>query len=142
MKKISTVATQQNRDFREQKLTIGLDLGDRAGIAFLDEAGEVVLEQRLGTTPKAMREVFGDPYLRTLLVRGSAPHSGAVWSGQRSAALGFEAGGAWRQEWEETSGDRDRTKAGGVAASLVGERRGLRTTAQQPSDAIAGSRIV
>jgi hypothetical protein len=37
-----------------------------------------------------------------------------------------------------TSGDRDRTKAGRVAASLVGERRGLRTTAQQPSDAIAG----
>ena len=25
----------------------------------LDEAGEVVLEQRLGTTPKAMKEVFG-----------------------------------------------------------------------------------
>ena len=40
------------------------------------------------------------------------------------------------------SGDCDRTKAGGAAASLVGERRGLRTTAQQPSGAIAGSRIV
>jgi hypothetical protein len=25
----------------------------------LDEAGEVVLEQKVGTTPKAMKEVFG-----------------------------------------------------------------------------------
>ena len=37
---------------------------------------------------------------------GGAPHSGAVWSGQRSAALGTEAGGEGRKEWEETSGDR------------------------------------
>ena len=73
---------------------------------------------------------------------GSAPHSGTVWSGQRSAALGAEAGRAWREEWKETSGDCDRTKAGRVAASLVGEWRSLRTAAQQPSDAIAGSRIV
>jgi transposase len=37
-----------------------LDLGDRSSwYCVLDEAGEVVLEQRLSTTPKAMREVFG-----------------------------------------------------------------------------------
>ena len=30
MKKVSTVAAQQIRNFSEQKLTIGLDLGDRA----------------------------------------------------------------------------------------------------------------
>jgi transposase len=60
MKKISTVAVKQNRNCGEQKLTIGLDLGDRSSWYWvLDEAGEVVLEQRLGTTPKAMREVFG-----------------------------------------------------------------------------------
>ena len=29
MKKIGTVAVKQNRNFRERKLTIGLDLGDR-----------------------------------------------------------------------------------------------------------------
>jgi len=29
MKKISTVVTRQSKNFREQKLTIGLDLGDR-----------------------------------------------------------------------------------------------------------------
>jgi transposase len=56
MKKISTVAVKQNRNFREQKLTIGLDLGDRSSwYCVLDEAGEGVLEQRLGTTPKASR---------------------------------------------------------------------------------------
>ena len=30
MKKIGTVAVKQNRNSREQKLTIGLDLGDRS----------------------------------------------------------------------------------------------------------------
>jgi hypothetical protein len=30
MKKISTVAAKQTKNFREQKLTIGLDLGDRS----------------------------------------------------------------------------------------------------------------
>jgi len=60
MKKISTAGARQTRNFREQKLTIGLDLGDRSSwYCVLDEAGEVVLEQRLGTTPKAMKEVFG-----------------------------------------------------------------------------------
>ena len=34
MKKISTVVTRQSKNFREQKLTIGLDLGiDGVGIA-------------------------------------------------------------------------------------------------------------
>ena len=60
MKKISTAGAKQIRNFREQKLTIGLDLGDRSSwYCVLDEAGEVVLEQKLGTTPKAMKEVFG-----------------------------------------------------------------------------------
>ena len=60
----------------------------------------------------------------------SAPHSGTVWSRQRSATLGFEAGRAWRQEREETSHHRHGAKAGRVAASPVGERRGVRTVAQ------------
>jgi len=60
MKKISTVAAKQNRNFSEQKLTIGFDLGDRSSwYCVLDEAGSVLLEQRLSTTPKAMKEVFG-----------------------------------------------------------------------------------
>jgi transposase len=60
MKKISTTAVKQTNNFREQRLTIGLDLGDRSSwYCVLDESGTVLLEQRLSTTPKAMREVFG-----------------------------------------------------------------------------------
>src|SRR6202163_2024771 len=60
MKKISSVAAKQAKNFSEQKLTIGLDLGDRSSwYCVLDESGEVVLEQKLGTTPKAMKEIFG-----------------------------------------------------------------------------------
>ena len=60
MKKISTVAVKQIRNISEQKLTIGLDLGDGSSwYCVLDEAGAIVLEQKLGTTPKAMKEVFG-----------------------------------------------------------------------------------
>jgi transposase len=58
--KITTVAAKQTKNFREQRLTIGLDLGDRCSwYCVLDEAREVGLEQKLSTTPKAMKEVFG-----------------------------------------------------------------------------------
>jgi transposase len=69
MKKVKTAAAKQIRNISKQKLTIGLDLGDRSSCyCVLDEAGEVLLEQRLGTTPKAMREVFGGmPRSRTAL---------------------------------------------------------------------------
>jgi transposase len=57
MKKGSTVTATSKRNL-DQKPTIGLDLGDRScWYCVLDEAGEVILEQKLGTTP-AMREVF------------------------------------------------------------------------------------
>ena len=60
MKNTSTVAAKQSKNFREQKLTIGLDLGDRSSwYCVLDEAGEVMLEQKLATTPEAMTETFG-----------------------------------------------------------------------------------
>ena len=65
MKKVSTVAVKRIRNVSQQKptlekLTIGLDLGDRwSWYCVLDEAGSIVLEQKLGTTPKAMRETFG-----------------------------------------------------------------------------------
>ena len=60
MKKISTVAVQQSRNFSQPQLTIGLDLVDRSSwYCVLDEAGTIVLEQKVGTTPKAMKEVFG-----------------------------------------------------------------------------------
>jgi len=42
------------------KLSMGWTLGDRSSwYCVLDEAGEVLLEQRLSTTPKAMRDLLG-----------------------------------------------------------------------------------
>ena len=88
MKKISTVAAKQSKNFREQKLTIGLDLGDRSSwYCVLDEAGDVLLEQKLGTTPKAMKEVFGGmPRSRIALETGM--HS--PWVSRVLSELGHE----------------------------------------------------
>ncbi len=53
MKKVSTEAAKQSRKISEQKLTVGLDLGDRSSwYCVLDEAGAILLEQRLSTTPE------------------------------------------------------------------------------------------
>ena len=88
MKKISTVVARQSKNFCEQKLTIGLDLGDRSSwYCVLDEGGEVLLEQRLGTTPKAMKEVFGEmPRSRMALETGM--HS--PWVSRLLSELGHE----------------------------------------------------
>jgi transposase len=88
MKKVSTVAVKQNRNFSEQKLTIGFDLGDRSSwYCVLDEAGSVLLEQRVSTTPKAMKEVFGGmPRSRIALETGM--HS--PWVSRLLSELGHE----------------------------------------------------
>ncbi|HEV2731265.1 MAG TPA: hypothetical protein VGV15_14640, partial [Terriglobales bacterium] len=60
MKKGSTAATKQSRNFSQHKLTIGLDLGDRSSYyCVLDETGRIVMEQRVATTPKALQAAFG-----------------------------------------------------------------------------------
>jgi transposase len=88
MKKISTVATKQTKNFPQQKLTIGLDLGDRwSWYCVLDEAGKIRLEQRVRTTPKAMGEVFGGmPRSRIALEIGT--HS--PWISRLLRELGHE----------------------------------------------------
>src|SRR5499425_760423 len=88
MKKISTATAKQSRNISQQKLTIGLDLGDRTSwYCVLDEAGSVLLEQRLSTTPKAMREVFsGMPGSRIALETGM--HS--PWVSRLLTELGHE----------------------------------------------------
>ena len=59
MKKVSTRASAQSRNISQQKLTIGLDLGDRnSWYCVLDESGQIQLEQRVRTNAKALREVF------------------------------------------------------------------------------------
>src|SRR3984893_239696 len=88
MRKVSTATTKQTRNFSEQKLTIGLDLGDRSSwYCVLDEAGQILLEQKLGTTPKAMKEVFGGmPRSRIALETGM--HS--PWVSRLLSELGHE----------------------------------------------------
>src|SRR5437016_514012 len=88
MKKISTAAAKATKNFNHHKLTIGLDLGDRSSwYCVLDEAGEVLLEQRLSTTPKAMKEVFGGmPRSRIGLETGT--HS--PWVSRWLSELGHE----------------------------------------------------
>jgi hypothetical protein len=60
MKKTGTVQALQSENFKEQKLTIGLDLGDCWSFyCVLDETGKIILEQNLPTTPEAMKQTFG-----------------------------------------------------------------------------------
>jgi len=60
MKKVSIRAAGQSRNISQQKLTIGLDLGDRnSWYCVVDEAGQIQLEQRVRTSANALQEVFG-----------------------------------------------------------------------------------
>jgi hypothetical protein len=88
MKKNSTVATKRKKIFREKKLTIGMDLGDRfTYYCVLDEAGEVVVEQKLATTKQAMKQAFSRmPSSRVALETGA--HS--PWVSRQLTQLGHE----------------------------------------------------
>ena len=73
MKKISTVRAFGSEIFKEQKLTIGVDLGDRWSFyCVLDEAGKIILEQKVPTTPEAMKQTFSRmPQSRIALETGT-----------------------------------------------------------------------
>ena len=87
MKKVST-GSKQSRNISQQKLTIGLDLGDRnCWYCVVDEAGQIQLEQRVRTNAKALREVFGAmPRSRIALEIGT--HS--PWISRLLSELGHE----------------------------------------------------
>jgi transposase len=88
MKKVSIVAAKQSRNISQQKLTIGLDLGDRnSWYCVVDEAGQIRLEQRVRTSAKALQEVFGAmPRSRIALEIGT--HS--PWMSRLLSELGHE----------------------------------------------------
>src|SRR6266850_4451030 len=88
VKKISTMAKRGNEIFKEPKLTIGLDLGDRTShYCILDEAGNVILEHRLPTTPRGIHQVFCRiPRSRIALETGT--HS--PWVSRQLTQLGHE----------------------------------------------------
>ena len=88
MKKGSTTLARQSRKSFQQKLTIGLDLGDRnSWYCVLDEAGQIQVEQRVRTTAKGLQEVFGAvPRSRIALETGT--HS--PWISRLLRELGHE----------------------------------------------------
>ena len=88
MKKVSTAVATGSRNILQQKLTIGLDLGDRnSWYCVLDEGGQIQLEQRVRTSAKALQEAFGVlPRSRIALETGT--HS--PWISRLLSELGHE----------------------------------------------------
>ena len=88
MKKISTLQTFGNGIFKEGKLTIGVDLGDRwSSCCVLDEAGEIILEQKVATTPEAMKQAF-EKIPRSLIALETGTHS--PWISRLLRELGHQ----------------------------------------------------
>ncbi len=88
MKKVSTAVSKGTKNFPEQKPTIGLDLGDRSSwYCVLDEAGDVLLEQRVSTTPKAMKQGF-ERMPRSRIALETGMHS--PWVSRVLSGLGHE----------------------------------------------------
>jgi transposase len=70
------------------QLTVGLDLGDRSSAyCVLDGAGEILLEQKVATTPEAMRQVF-EKMPRCRIAMETGTHS--PWVSRLLTALGHE----------------------------------------------------
>jgi len=88
MKKTSTVRVNGNMIFKGHKLTIGLDLGGRwSNYCVLDEAGEILLEQKLAMTPEAMKQTF-EKTPRSLMAMETGTHS--PWVSRLLKELGHE----------------------------------------------------
>ena len=73
MKKNSTIATGRKQIFKQKQLTIGMDLGDRfTCYCILDEAGEVMVEQKVATTKPGIKQAFSRiPRSRVALETGA-----------------------------------------------------------------------
>src|ERR1700681_1738271 len=88
VKKSSTVEVFGNEIFKEQKLTIGVDLGDRWSFyCVLDEAGQIILEQKVPTTPEAIKQTFGK-IPQSLIAMETGKHS--PWVSRLLKELGHE----------------------------------------------------
>ena len=88
MKKISTLQAFSNEIVKEEKPTIGVDLGDRWSFyCVLDEAGKIILEQKVATTAEAMKQTFGK-IPRSLIALETGTHS--PWASRLLTELGQE----------------------------------------------------
>ena len=88
MKKLTTTMMQETLNKHDGRLTVGLDLGDRSSFyCVLDGTGDVLLEQKVSTTPKAINEIFGAmPRSRIAVETGT--HS--PWVSRLLSELGHE----------------------------------------------------
>src|SRR6266702_2885278 len=108
MKKTITVQAFKGEIFQGHKLTIGLDLGDRWSFyCVLDEAGQIILEQKLPTTPEAMKQTF-ESIPRSLIALETGTHS--PWVSRLLRELGHEV---LVVEGEKVEFDRKRHRKGG-----------------------------
>src|ERR1700751_4380969 len=88
MKKTSTVRVNGNMIFKGHQLTIGLDLGDQwSCYCVLEEAGKIILEQKVATTPEAMKQIFSK-IPRSLIALETGTHS--PWVSRLLTELGHE----------------------------------------------------
>src|SRR5438132_14069993 len=88
MKKTSTVRVNGNMIFKGHKLTIGLDLGDHwSCYCVLDEAGKIILEQKVATTLEAMKQAFAK-IPRSVIAMETGTHS--PWLSRLLTELGYE----------------------------------------------------
>src|SRR5260370_32999990 len=88
MKKSSTVKVFRNELFKEKKLTSGVDLGDRWSFyCVLNETGKIILEQKVPTTPEAMKQTFSR-MTQSLIAMETGTHS--PWVSRLLTELGHK----------------------------------------------------
>jgi transposase len=88
MQKISTMRSSGKNILKKGQLTIGLDLGDRwSCYCILNENGEILLEQKVATTPEAVKQAFGN-MVRCRIAMETGTHS--PWVSRVLAALRHE----------------------------------------------------
>jgi transposase len=88
MKKISIEQTFRNEMLKEQRLTIGMDLGDHwSCYCVLDEAGNIILEQKVAMTPEAMKQTFSK-IPPSLIALETGTHS--PWVSRLLTELGYK----------------------------------------------------
>src|SRR5215475_11470719 len=88
MQKSSTTRRTANKIFKGRQLTMGVDLGDRWSFyCVLDESGKVILEEKLATTPEAMKQTFAR-ILRSRIAMETGTHS--PWVSRVLTQLGHQ----------------------------------------------------
>jgi transposase len=137
MKKTSTVRVNGNMIFKGRKLTIGLDLGDHwSCYCVLDEAGKIILEQKVATTPEAMKRTFEKIPRSLIALETGTP---CPWVSRLLTELGYKVivAHAQKVQWISKSNRKDdrhdartRARLARIDPELLGPVRQRRAQAQ------------